>query len=174
VFFFQVCEVTIDWCAVQEIQPRLDELIRQWKELEETTAAKGEKLFDANRHVLYEQSCDDIDGWINEIESQIITDDVGHDLTTVNLLVQKQNVCLYLHQLYRLHYVGRYLIVQKTFISNTKLQPNSVGEIYFWNFSLSTGQFADKVFRVCVIKRVGLISVFHHSCRLHLRSLLCS
>jgi len=79
--------------AVQEIQPRLDELIHQWKELEETTAAKGEKLFDANRHILYEQSCDDIDGWINEIESQIITEDVGHDLTTVNLLVQKQNVC---------------------------------------------------------------------------------
>jgi len=78
---------------MQEVQPRLDELARQWKELEETTAAKGEKLFDANRHVLYEQSCDDIDGWINEIESQIITDDVGHDLTTVNLLVQKQNVC---------------------------------------------------------------------------------
>jgi len=78
--------------VVQEIQPRVDELTRQWKELEETTAAKGEKLFDANRHVLYEQSCDDIDGWINEIESQIITDDVGHDLTTVNLLVQKQNV----------------------------------------------------------------------------------
>jgi len=77
---------------VQEIQPRVDELARQWKELEGTTAGKGEKLFDANRHVLYEQSCDDIDGWINEIESQIITDDVGHDLTTVNLLVQKQNV----------------------------------------------------------------------------------
>ena len=86
--------------AVQEIQPRLDELARQWKDLEETTAAKGEKLFDANRHVLYEQSCDDIDGWINEIESQIITDDVGHDLTTVNLLVQKQNVrCYLLHSL---------------------------------------------------------------------------
>lgn len=76
----------------KEIQPRVDELARQWKELEGTTAGKGEKLFDANRHVLYEQSCDDIDGWINEIESQIITDDVGHDLTTVNLLVQKQNI----------------------------------------------------------------------------------
>jgi len=70
----------------------MDELARQWKELEDMISAKGEKLFDANRHVLYEQSCDDIDGWINEIESQIITDDVGHDLTTVNLLVQKQNV----------------------------------------------------------------------------------
>jgi len=42
--------------------------------------------------VLYEQSVDDIDGWIKDIESQIVTEDVGHDLTTVNLLVQKQNV----------------------------------------------------------------------------------
>ena len=74
------------------VQPKLDELARQWQELEDTTAKKGEKLFDANRHVLYEQSCDDIDGWINEIESQIVTTDVGRDLTTVNLLVQKQNV----------------------------------------------------------------------------------
>lgn len=76
----------------KEIQPRLNDLMRQWQDLEDTTANKGEKLFDANRHLLYEQSCDDIDGWINEIESQIITEDVGHDLTTVNLLVQKQNI----------------------------------------------------------------------------------
>ncbi len=75
-----------------EIQPRLDELQRQWDDLERTTQEKGQRLFDANRHVLYEQNCDDIDGWINEIESQIVTEDVGHDLTTVNLLVQKQNV----------------------------------------------------------------------------------
>lgn len=42
--------------------------------------------------MLYEQSVDDIDGWIKDIESQIVTEDVGHDLTTVNLLVQKQNI----------------------------------------------------------------------------------
>ena len=70
----------------------MEELQRQWNDLEGTTQSKGEKLFDANRHILYEQSCDDIDGWINEIESQIVTEDVGHDLTTVNLLVQKQNI----------------------------------------------------------------------------------
>jgi spectrin beta len=75
-----------------EVDPKLEELRRQWEELENTTKAKGEKLFDANRHVLYEQSCDDIDGWINEIESQIVTEDVGHDLTTVNIMVQKQNI----------------------------------------------------------------------------------
>ena len=49
-------------------------------------------MFDANRHVVYEQSCDDIDGWINELESQILNEDMGHDLTTVNLFVQKQNI----------------------------------------------------------------------------------
>ena len=74
------------------VEPKLAELNQQWQELEDTTQQKGQKLFDANRHILYEQSCDDIDGWISEIESQIVTEDVGHDLTTVNLLVQKQNV----------------------------------------------------------------------------------
>lgn len=76
----------------EQVEPHLDELRSQWNDLENTTQQKGEKLLDANRHILYEQSCDDIDGWINEIESQIITEDTGHDLTTVNLLVQKQNV----------------------------------------------------------------------------------
>ena len=71
------------------------ELQRQWQELDDTLTAKGQRLFDSNKHVLYEQSCDDIDGWINEIESQIITEDVGRDLTTVSLLVQKQNVSLW-------------------------------------------------------------------------------
>ena len=42
--------------------------------------------------MLYEQSCDDIDGWMNQLESQIITEEAAKDLTTVNLLMQKQNV----------------------------------------------------------------------------------
>ena len=74
------------------VQPKLEELKKQWEDLENTTQQKGQRLFDANRHVLYEQSCDDIDGWITTIESCIEADDTGHDLTTVNLLVQKQNV----------------------------------------------------------------------------------
>ncbi|ESN99908.1 hypothetical protein HELRODRAFT_101195 [Helobdella robusta] len=76
----------------KEVQPKLEELSLQFNELQDTVSTKGQKLFDANRPQLYEQSCDDIDGWITEIESQIVTEDVGHDLTTVNLLVQKQNI----------------------------------------------------------------------------------
>ncbi|CAH1792317.1 unnamed protein product [Owenia fusiformis] len=75
----------------EQVQPRLDELRRQWEELESHSNEKGEKLFDANRAVIYEQSCDDVDGWINELEKQIIKTEEGHDLTTVNLLIQNQN-----------------------------------------------------------------------------------
>ena len=77
----------------EQIEPMLADLNKQWEDLETTTKEKGEKLFDANRSVLYEQSCDDIDGWVTALESQIITsEDFGKDLTTVNLQVQKQNV----------------------------------------------------------------------------------
>lgn len=76
-----------------QIETMLLDLDNQWEQLETTTKAKGEKLFDANRSTLYQQSCDDIDGWVTSLESQIITsEDFGKDLTTVNLQVQKQNV----------------------------------------------------------------------------------
>lgn len=77
----------------EQLEPLLENLNKQWDELETTSKSKGEKLFDANRAVLYKQSCDDIDGWITQLESQVITsEDFGKDLTTVNLHVQKQNV----------------------------------------------------------------------------------
>lgn len=74
------------------VQPRVDELVAQWNNLEQGTAEKGQRLFDENRGQLYEQSVDDIDGWVKEIESQIVTEDVAHDLTTINLIMQKQNI----------------------------------------------------------------------------------
>ena len=76
----------------EHVDPRIEELKKQFEDLENSTREKGQRLFDANRAVLYEQSCDDIDGWIGDIESQIVKEDVGHDLTTVNLLMQKQTV----------------------------------------------------------------------------------
>lgn len=82
--------------ASDQIGPILVHLNDQWGELENTTKEKGEKLFDANRSVLYEQSCDDVDGWITQLESQIITEDTAKDLTTVNLMMQKQHVSRFL------------------------------------------------------------------------------
>jgi len=77
----------------EQILPMLSELSTQWEDLETTTKEKGERLFDANRGTLYNQSCDDVDSWVTSLESQMIQseDEVGKDLTTVNLQVQKQN-----------------------------------------------------------------------------------
>ncbi|XP_059173308.1 spectrin beta chain-like isoform X3 [Physella acuta] len=75
-----------------QIQIMIEDLSHQWEDLEVTTKQKGERLFDANRSTLYQQSCDDVDGWVTALESQIVTsEDFGKDLTTVNLLVQKQH-----------------------------------------------------------------------------------
>ncbi|KAJ8308165.1 hypothetical protein KUTeg_013039 [Tegillarca granosa] len=77
----------------EQIAPILSSLSEQWDELEATTKSKADRLFDSNRAVLYEQSCDDIDGWIAGLESQVISEEVSaKDLTTVNLLMQKQNL----------------------------------------------------------------------------------
>lgn len=77
------------------IDPRLNEIAQQFDDLENTTTQKGEKLFDANRQVLYEQTCDDIDGWISELETQVLSAEPSQDvvsLTGVNLILQKQQV----------------------------------------------------------------------------------
>ena len=68
------------------------ELSHQFDDLERTTREKGERLFDANRQVLYEQSCDDIDTWMDDLEKQIVTESTGEDLASVKILMQKQQM----------------------------------------------------------------------------------
>uniref|UniRef100_A0A1A9URJ1 Spectrin beta chain n=1 Tax=Glossina austeni TaxID=7395 RepID=A0A1A9URJ1_GLOAU len=74
------------------IQPKLKELGKQFEDLEVHTKEKGAMLFDANREVLVQQTCDDIDSYITELEKQIVSADTGNDLTSVNILMQKQQV----------------------------------------------------------------------------------
>ena len=77
------------------IQPKINDLVQQFEDLGQTTKAKGERLFDANREVLVHQTCDDIESWMNELESQIESSDTGADLASVNILMQKQQVQSY-------------------------------------------------------------------------------
>lgn len=75
------------------IKPKIADLMEQFDDLEQTTKDKGERLFDANREVLVHQTCDDIESWMNELENQIESQDTGADLASVNILMQKQQVC---------------------------------------------------------------------------------
>lgn len=74
------------------IEPKISDLSQQFDDLEQTTKDKGERLFDANREVLVHQTCEDIESWMNELESQIESQDMGVDLASVNILMQKQQM----------------------------------------------------------------------------------
>jgi len=100
----QVTGTGIDLIRAQikeDISKRISELNKQWDDLQEITKLKGEKLFDANCGILFEQSVDSIDIWIKEMERNIqyttqrTLSDAGDaktsveasDLTTTNLLL---------------------------------------------------------------------------------------
>merc|ERR1719193_336004 len=69
------------------VAPKLEELSAQFDKLEADTQEKGERLFDAKRADLYDQSCDDIDSFARDIEAQIETEPMEElkDLTSVNI-----------------------------------------------------------------------------------------
>uniref|UniRef100_A0A665U5F0 Spectrin beta chain n=1 Tax=Echeneis naucrates TaxID=173247 RepID=A0A665U5F0_ECHNA len=77
------------------VQQTLEDLQRQWEELEGTTRTKAQCLFDANRAELFTQSCSALDVWLKNLESQLHSDDYGKDLTSVNILLKKHQVLLF-------------------------------------------------------------------------------
>ncbi|XP_039388637.1 spectrin beta chain, non-erythrocytic 1 isoform X2 [Mauremys reevesii] len=74
------------------VKEKLTGLHQMWEELESTTQTKAQRLFDANKAELFTQSCADLDKWLKSLESQIQSDDYGKDLTSVNILLKKQQM----------------------------------------------------------------------------------
>ncbi|XP_041920801.1 spectrin beta chain, non-erythrocytic 1 isoform X2 [Alosa sapidissima] len=74
------------------VKEKLGTLKRQWNDLESTTQTKAQCLFDANKAELFTQSCADLDKWLVGLEGQIQSDDYGKDLTSVNILLKKQQM----------------------------------------------------------------------------------
>ena len=74
------------------VKEKLSALHAMWEELESTTQTKAQCLFDANKAELFTQSCTDLDKWLIGLEGQIQSDDYGKDLTSVNILLKKQQV----------------------------------------------------------------------------------
>ncbi|XP_072407098.1 spectrin beta chain, non-erythrocytic 1-like isoform X3 [Chiloscyllium punctatum] len=74
------------------VEEKLKYLHRLWDDLESTTKTKAQCLFDANRTELFTQSCADLDTWLNNLDSQLQSDDHGKDLTSVSILLKKQQM----------------------------------------------------------------------------------
>uniref|UniRef100_A0A3B5LRC2 Uncharacterized protein n=1 Tax=Xiphophorus couchianus TaxID=32473 RepID=A0A3B5LRC2_9TELE len=76
----------------EEVKEKLASLHTLWEKLESTTQTKAQGLFDANKAELFTQSCADLDKWLGSLEGQIQSDDYGKDLTSVNILLKKQQM----------------------------------------------------------------------------------
>uniref|UniRef100_A0A3B4B5U5 Spectrin, beta, non-erythrocytic 2 n=1 Tax=Periophthalmus magnuspinnatus TaxID=409849 RepID=A0A3B4B5U5_9GOBI len=74
------------------VEQTLEDLQKQWEELESTTRTKAQCLFDANRAELFTQSCSALDVWLKNLEGQLQSDDYGKDLTSVNILLKKHQM----------------------------------------------------------------------------------
>ncbi|XP_006638477.2 spectrin beta chain, non-erythrocytic 1 isoform X1 [Lepisosteus oculatus] len=74
------------------VKEKLSALHTMWEELESTTQTKAQCLFDANKAELFTQSCADLDKWLVNLEGQIQSDDYGKDLTSVSILLKKQQM----------------------------------------------------------------------------------
>ncbi|XP_066515119.1 spectrin family protein isoform X2 [Hoplias malabaricus] len=76
----------------ETVSETLRSLQKQWEELENTTQTKAQCLFDANRAELFTQSCSALDSWLQNLSSQLQSDDFGKDLTSVNILLKKHQM----------------------------------------------------------------------------------
>uniref|UniRef100_A0A7N9B1W5 Spectrin beta chain n=1 Tax=Mastacembelus armatus TaxID=205130 RepID=A0A7N9B1W5_9TELE len=74
------------------VKEKLASLKTMWQELESTTQTKAKCLFDANKAELFTQSCADLEKWLATLEGQLQSDDYGKDLTSVNILLKKQQM----------------------------------------------------------------------------------
>ncbi|KAM8940469.1 spectrin beta chain, non-erythrocytic 2 isoform 1-T1 [Pelodytes ibericus] len=74
------------------VNEKLDSLNSLWNHLESTTQSKAQCLFDANRAELFTQSCSALESWLEKLEGQLLSDDYGKDLTSVNILLNKQQM----------------------------------------------------------------------------------
>lgn len=74
------------------VSEKLRDLHHRWDELETTTQAKARSLFDANRAELFAQSCSALESWLESLQAQLHSDDYGKDLTSVNILLKKQQM----------------------------------------------------------------------------------
>lgn len=70
--------------AKDEITVRLEEIEEDWKRLLELTQIKGEKLNEAYQALLFIRSIEEFEVWLSEVEAQVKSNEVGHDLASVN------------------------------------------------------------------------------------------
>lgn len=75
--------------AKPQIESRVGELAGIWEKLAAASELKGSKLQEAAAQQQYNRAVEDIELWLSEVEGQLLSEDYGKDLTSVQNLQKK-------------------------------------------------------------------------------------
>ncbi|XP_066141929.1 spectrin alpha chain isoform X1 [Euwallacea fornicatus] len=81
--------VEADHYAAPRIQARMEEIVQLWETLVQATDKKNSKLQEASQQQQFNRTIEDIELWLSEIEGQLMSEDYGKDLTSVQNLQKK-------------------------------------------------------------------------------------
>ena len=76
--------------SAPRISERINEISELWQSLVEATESKGSKLAEAAAQQQFNRGVEDIELWLTEVEGQLLSEDYGKDLTSVQNLLKKQ------------------------------------------------------------------------------------
>uniref|UniRef100_A0A8C9ZMQ2 Spectrin beta chain n=1 Tax=Sander lucioperca TaxID=283035 RepID=A0A8C9ZMQ2_SANLU len=72
-----------------KVQECMDDISRQWQQLEELAAFRKQNLRDTQRFFQFQGDADDLKAWLLDAKRQMSSDDVGHDEYTTQRLLKK-------------------------------------------------------------------------------------
>lgn len=75
--------------AADEINSRMQEIVTLWETLVQASDKKGQKLQEASQQQQFNRTVEDVELWLSEIEGQLLSEDHGKDLTSVQNLQKK-------------------------------------------------------------------------------------
>ncbi|KAL0808290.1 hypothetical protein ABMA28_012785 [Loxostege sticticalis] len=75
--------------AAHEIAQHVEELENQWRELQAAVKLRRERLQQAYQARVYLRGLDDFTAWLDEVESQLLSEDHGKDLASVTALLKR-------------------------------------------------------------------------------------
>ncbi|CAG0895460.1 unnamed protein product [Darwinula stevensoni] len=84
--------IEADHYASDRIQMRMEEIVKLWESLVEATERKGSKLLEASQQQQFNRGIEDIELWLSEIEGQLMSEESGKDLTSVQNLLKKHQL----------------------------------------------------------------------------------
>lgn len=81
-----------DHFASPQVKDRMTEVQNLWDQLIEVTERKGSKLQEANEQQQFNRTVEDVEVWLSEVEGQLMSEDFGKDLPSVQNLQKKHQI----------------------------------------------------------------------------------